>query len=120
MDFNILSIWSILNVQFELVLMQYIYVVNPIIHALWCLEAASANPTNVFIFWHAVAAYLSDLFLKPTITGIPIKLANKIISVFNKRYQEFFMNEVYFTAFCLDPCTYEPFHLYFDCSNIEI
>lgn len=75
-----------------------------IIRSLWSLEAAHANAADVFIFWLACAATLKDLFSKgPDITGIPNSLAEAVIAIFNKRYAEFFKNEIYSTTFALDP-----------------
>ena len=90
--------------KFEQILLQYINVVAPIIQSLWSLEAAHANAADVFVFWLACTATLNDLFLKGTnVTGMSLSLANSITTIFNKCYQEFFTNEVYFTAFALDP-----------------
>lgn len=36
-------------------------------------------------------------------TGIPRSLANKVTGIYNKRYDEFFKNDIYFVAFLLDP-----------------
>ena len=91
-------------VEFEWSLLQYITIVAPIIRSLWSLEAAHANAADVFVFWLASAATLRDLFAKGTATtGIPTSLAEAVIAIFNKRYKEFFANEVYFVAFVLDP-----------------
>ncbi|KAJ7224558.1 hypothetical protein GGX14DRAFT_557417 [Mycena pura] len=67
-------------------MLTYIAIVAPIIRALWSLEAA-----------HAMA---SD---PEAVSGIPRDLANKVTSIYNKRYIEFFENELYFVAFCMDP-----------------
>jgi hypothetical protein len=90
--------------QFERTLLQYINIVAPIIRSLWSLEAAHANASDVFVFWLAIAATLKDLFSKGfEKTGIQNSLAYKVTAIFNKRYKEFFSNEVYFVAFMLDP-----------------
>jgi hypothetical protein len=90
--------------EFEQDILRYINIVAPIIRSLWSLEAAHANAADAFVFWLACAATLRDLFLKgPDVTGIPRSLAEAVTAVFNKRYKEFFANEVYFTAFALDP-----------------
>jgi len=58
----------------------------------------------VFIFWLASAATHQDLFSKdPEVTGIPTLLAEAMTALFNKHYKAFFINEIYFTAFVLDP-----------------
>ncbi|KAF8329928.1 ribonuclease H-like domain-containing protein [Amanita rubescens] len=90
--------------QFEKSLLHYLHIVEPFIRSLWSLEAARANASDVFVFWCAVAAVLKNLFDKgPGITGIPNEHAEKIITVFNKRYKEMFANDLYFVAFTLDP-----------------
>lgn len=80
---------------------------------MWSLEAARANASDVFVFWCTVAAVLKSLFDKgPGITSIPTEHAEKVITVFNKRYREMFANDLYFTAFTLDPRKYNfYFHL---------
>jgi hypothetical protein len=91
---------------FEQTLLQYINIIAPIIRSLWSLEAAHANASDVFVFWLAAAATLNDLFSKgPNVTGITLALANGVTGIFNKRYREFFTNDVYFIAFAfkLDP-----------------
>ena len=90
--------------KFEQILLQYITIVAPIIRSLWSLEVAHANASDVFNFWLAIAATLNDLFSKgPNVTGISVALACKVMAIINKRYQEFFTNEIYFVAFMLDP-----------------
>jgi hypothetical protein len=94
--------------QFESILLQYINIVAPIIRSLWSLEAAHANASDVFVFWLAIAATLKDLFSKGSEkTGIADSLTREITAIFNKRYTEFFTNEVYFVAFALDPREFE-------------
>ena len=91
--------------RLEQELLQYINIVAPLIRSLWSLEAAHANAADVFVFWLAAAACLKDLFSKSSAaTGIPSSLAGDVTTIFNKRYKEFFTNEVYFTAFALNPC----------------
>ncbi|KAG2079898.1 ribonuclease H-like domain-containing protein [Suillus cothurnatus] len=90
--------------KFEQSILQYITIVAPIIRALWSLEAAHANASDVFIFWLAIIATLNDLFSKgPNVTGVPVSLACEVTAIINKQYHEFFTNEVYFVAFTLDP-----------------
>ncbi|KAF8817235.1 hypothetical protein BYT27DRAFT_7075277 [Phlegmacium glaucopus] len=85
-------------------LLQYSTVVAPLIRSLWSLEAAHANTADVLIFWLASAATLKDLFDQDVDkTGIPRSLANEVTEIYNKRYEEFFKNNIYFVAFLLDP-----------------
>jgi len=85
-------------------LLWYLSIVAPLIRSLWSLEAAHANASDVFVFWLAAAATLDDLFSKgEATTGIPRALANEITEIYNRRYAEFFQNDLYFVAFLLDP-----------------
>ena len=85
-------------------LLRYSTVVAPLIRSLWSLEAAHANAADVFIFWLASAATLKDLFDQGVDkTGIPRSLANEVTEIYNKRYEEFFKNDIYFVGFLLDP-----------------
>jgi hypothetical protein len=84
-------------------MLQYLLICNPFAHSLWCFEAANANGSDMFIFWLAIAAYLTDLFLKSELTGIPVSLSNKITQIFNTCYNKFFKNKFYFVMLCLDP-----------------
>lgn len=85
-------------------LLRYSTIVAPLIRSLWSLEAAHANAADVFIFWLASAATLKDLFDQEfDKTGIPRSLANQVTEIYNKRYEEFFKNDIYFVAFLLDP-----------------
>jgi len=91
-------------IEFEKGILQYNSIVAPMIRSLWSLEAAHANASDVFLFWLAAAATLDDLFSKgEEENGIPLSLANNITEIYNKRYEEFFANDLYFTAFLLDP-----------------
>lgn len=76
----------------------------PLIRSLWSLEAVHANAADVFIFWLASAATLKDLFEQDVNKiGIPRSLANEVTGIYNKHYEEFFKNDIYFFAFLLDP-----------------
>ena len=81
-------------------LLRYSTIVAPLIRSLWSLEAAHANAADVFIFWLASAATLKKLFDEDIDkTGIPQTLANEVTEIYNKRYEEFFKNDIYFVAF---------------------
>ncbi|KAF7985089.1 hypothetical protein HWV62_8971 [Athelia sp. TMB] len=90
--------------EFEQGNLQYITIVAPLIRSLWSLEAAHANASDTFIFWLVIAASLKRLFAKgQAATGIDPQVARQVTAIYNKRYSEFFTNEVYFVAFTLDP-----------------
>jgi hypothetical protein len=90
--------------EFHLVLLQYVQIVEPLVRSLWALEASHATASDVFIFFTACAAALKELFEQdPEATGIPRTLANAIVDKFNDRYDELFANDIYFCAFALDP-----------------
>ncbi|KAI6138392.1 hypothetical protein BKA82DRAFT_3990118 [Pisolithus tinctorius] len=84
----------------------YITIVGPFIRSLWSLEASHANASDVFLFWLAIGASLKDLVQKDDRTrpgNIPVSLMHDVIAIYNRRWKEFFRNDVYFTAFALDP-----------------
>ncbi|EPS96167.1 hypothetical protein FOMPIDRAFT_1095199, partial [Fomitopsis schrenkii] len=91
--------------KLELGLLQYTTIGEPICRSLWSLEASDANASDVFVFFTAIGASLKELFAKDQDeTGIPVALANKVVNIFNDRYDEFFFHsEIYFVAFALDP-----------------
>ncbi|KAA1479812.1 hypothetical protein DENSPDRAFT_789582 [Dentipellis sp. KUC8613] len=89
---------------FELALTQYVAIVEPFIRSLWALESSTANAADVYVFWLATASHIRELFDKDRVqTGIPLSLAEEVIGIFNDRHDEFFANDLYFTAFALDP-----------------
>lgn len=91
--------------KLELALSQYVVIIAPLMRSLWSLEASTANASDVFVFFTAIAAQLRDLFQKsPRETGIPTELANSVIEIFNDEYDNMFLNnDIYFVAFALDP-----------------
>ncbi|KAF8182478.1 ribonuclease H-like domain-containing protein [Mycena galopus ATCC 62051] len=86
-------------------MLSYEIIVAPLARSLWSLEATTANPSDAFVFWLAIAHTLDSIFeKKEKDTGISPKLAGHVRAIFNTRYLEFFNhNDVYFVAFCLDP-----------------
>ncbi|KAJ7215069.1 ribonuclease H-like domain-containing protein, partial [Mycena pura] len=95
---------SIDFLRFKTAIEIYINIVGPMIRSLWSLEAARARGSDVFIFWHAIAATLKHLLEQPTsTTGISLTLARRITTIFNRRFKKFFENEFYFVTFCMDP-----------------
>ncbi|KAI0311270.1 ribonuclease H-like domain-containing protein, partial [Amylostereum chailletii] len=92
---------------FELDLGRFVAITEPLARSTWALESSHANAADVYVFWLACAAQYRELFAKgEDQTGISMELANEVIDIFNDHFDEFFMaNEVYFTAFALDPRT---------------
>jgi len=91
--------------EFEQALIQYVTIVAPFIQSLWSLEAAHANASDIYIFWLAIQATLTNLFSKgPVLTGIQDALIGGVTATINKQYKEFFSHELYFVTFALDPC----------------
>ncbi|KAJ7668372.1 ribonuclease H-like domain-containing protein [Mycena polygramma] len=86
-------------------MLSYETIVAPLARSLWSLEATTANPSDAFVFWLAIAHTLDSVFVKnEKDTGISAKLAGHVRAIFNSRYHQFFShNDVYFVAFCLDP-----------------
>jgi hypothetical protein len=105
--------------HFEQLILHYNNIVAPFIRALWSLEAADANASDVYVFWLAIAANLNDLFKKGTRkTGISLSLSNAVTEIYNKRYTEFFSHsDIYFAAFMLDPRIFIYFEFSIDCPN---
>ncbi|KAG6379575.1 hypothetical protein JVT61DRAFT_10079 [Boletus reticuloceps] len=82
----------------------YTTIVAPLIRSVWALEAAHANASDVFVFSLAIGATLKDLFAQgQDKTGIPLSLVKHVTVTYNTRWKQFFTNDVYFTAFALDP-----------------
>ncbi|KAJ7780625.1 ribonuclease H-like domain-containing protein [Mycena maculata] len=86
-------------------MLSYETIVAPLARSLWSLEATTANASDAFIFWLAMAHTLNSIFeKKEKDTGISNKLASHVRAIFNTRYSQFFQHsELYFVAFCLDP-----------------
>jgi len=89
--------------EFERQLLVYKEIVAPLIRSLWSLEAAHANASDVLVFWLASAASLKSLFDKRETIGLSDEMADEVTGIYNKRYEEFFKNDLYFVAFMLDP-----------------
>jgi hypothetical protein len=89
--------------EFEHQLQVYKEIVAPLIRSLWSLEAAHANASDVLLFWLASAATLKNLFDKRETIGLSDEMADAVTGIYNKRYEEFFKNDLYFVAFMLDP-----------------
>ncbi|KAH9916095.1 uncharacterized protein BXZ73DRAFT_53985 [Epithele typhae] len=92
-------------VRFRHTLTVYTTIIQPLIRSLWALEALNANASDVWMFFMACAAYSSDSpGASVQETGISRELANEVIEKFNNRYDNLFVNqEIYFSAFLLDP-----------------
>ncbi|KAJ3767396.1 hypothetical protein FB446DRAFT_707851 [Lentinula raphanica] len=61
--------------------------IDPVIRALWSLEAADANASDVFVFWLAIAGYLDEMMKRPEgATGIPANVTPEVKTIYNTRY----------------------------------
>ncbi|KXN87127.1 hypothetical protein AN958_09181 [Leucoagaricus sp. SymC.cos] len=91
--------------QFEKRLIQYTTIVAPFVRLLWSLKAAHATASDVFIFWMAIGAVLNDILKNSQASlGIELTLASNIQKIYNWCYEGFFLSDLYFAAFALDPC----------------
>ncbi|KAI6043560.1 hypothetical protein EDC04DRAFT_2562532, partial [Pisolithus marmoratus] len=83
----------------------YITTVGPFICSLWSLEVSHANALDIFIFWLAIGASLKDLVKKGdgARSNVPLSLMYDVIAIYDCHWKELFQNDVYFTAFALDP-----------------
>ena len=89
--------------EFEHQLQVYKEIVTPLIWSLWSLEVAHANASYVFLFWLASAATLKDLFDRRDTIGLSDEMVEAVMGIYNKWYEEFFRNDLYFVAFILGP-----------------
>ena len=64
---------------------------------------AHANALDVFLFWLASAATLKDLFDRRDTIGLSDEMVEALMGIYNKWYEEFFRNDLYFVAFILGP-----------------
>lgn len=92
---------------FEIEMYQYISIVAPLARSLWSLESATANASDVYIFWLAIAATLKDLFITSRDKlSLEEELISSITKIINRRWRAFIdcsPTDIYFTAFYLDP-----------------
>lgn len=89
--------------RLELGLLQYVSIVQPFVRSLWALESSHATASDVYVFWLAIGASLNELFSKDSAeTGIPTTLSEEVKAIYNERFDEFFQNDIYCTAFALD------------------
>ena len=82
----------------------YTSILAPIARSIKALEGRVTNAADVYIFWLAITASLRKLFSHDY--DVDRELAQKVITIVNRRYKEFINNsptDVYFTAFFLDP-----------------
>ncbi|KAJ3718599.1 hypothetical protein DFJ43DRAFT_1042921 [Lentinula guzmanii] len=103
------------SMQFQLNLVQYNRIINPIARSLWAMEGVQTNAADVFLLWLGIGAELRALFdLDEDITGIERGLAQKVIQIFNRCFKAFIKDnpdDPYFTTLYLDP------HLYLKVGN---
>ncbi|KAJ7865480.1 hypothetical protein B0H14DRAFT_2163584, partial [Mycena olivaceomarginata] len=68
-------------------MLSYETIVVPLARSLWSLEATTANASDAFVFWLAIAHTLDSIFeRKEKHTGINHKLAAHVRAIFNTRY----------------------------------
>ncbi|KAJ3713739.1 ribonuclease H-like domain-containing protein, partial [Lentinula guzmanii] len=95
------------SMQFQLSLVQYNRIIDPIARSLWAMEGVQTNAADVFLLWLGIGAELRALFdLDEDITGIERGLAQKVIQIFNRRFKAFIKDnpdDPYFTTLYLDP-----------------
>lgn len=70
-------------------LTQFIAVGNPPARAIECLEATSANPADVYLYWLAILAGMKDALEN---CYLPDEVCGQIRGILNTRWKEFFVN----------------------------
>ncbi|KAJ3510647.1 hypothetical protein NLJ89_g4557 [Agrocybe chaxingu] len=91
------------RLRFEILLVQFIEVGSGIARAIECLEAESATPANVYLYWLAILASM-----KQALEGsfLPDDVKGEIRGIMNTRWREFFVEgptNVHLVAFYLNP-----------------
>ena len=78
----------------------------PFARAIQCLEARHATAADVYMYWLAIVAQLSDLMAKPSCKyGTVVK--ERVRAIVNFRFSQLIDNprakNIYLSAFALDP-----------------
>lgn len=90
-------------------LTQFIGVGNPLARAIECLEATSANPADVYIYWLAILAGVKDALES---CYLPDEVCGQIRGILNSRWRGFFVDgptNAHLSAFYLNPGEYPSF-----------
>lgn len=92
--------------EFRLNLDIYIAVTEPIARSIECIEAVRSNPCDVFVFWAACVAMIREALTDEDLE-IPPEVCAQIRLIVNSRWREMFKdNDLYLTAFYLNPCKF--------------
>ncbi|CAA7260791.1 unnamed protein product [Cyclocybe aegerita] len=91
------------RLRFEILLVQFIEVGSGIARAIECLEAESATPADVYLYWLAILASM-----KQALEGsfLPDDVKGEIRGIMNARWREFFVEgptNAHLVAFYLNP-----------------
>ncbi|KAJ7081062.1 hypothetical protein C8R44DRAFT_653314, partial [Mycena epipterygia] len=90
---------------FEMELKQFIMILEPIAHAIKCLEGLEVTVGNMWKFYVAITAVLRDIFAED-ILSFPQSLQDDVCSIVNRRYEEMIdgpSGDIYLAGFYLDP-----------------
>ena len=94
------------GLRFEMELTQFISVGNPLARAIECLEATSANPADVYLYWLAILGGVKDALES---CYLPDEVCGQIRGIINSRWKEFFVDgptNAHLSAFYLNPGEY--------------
>lgn len=97
---------SMERLAFQMSLTQFIAVGEGIARAIECLEATSANPANVYLYWLAVVAHMKQALVT---SKLPNSVCGQIRQIIITRWQQFFVDgptNIHKTAFYLNPSKY--------------
>ncbi|KAF4617260.1 hypothetical protein D9613_005661 [Agrocybe pediades] len=92
-----------IDLLFEIRLTQFLAVGRPFACAIQCLEAASANPADVYLYWLAIIASVKRAL---ETCQLPDDVCGQIRGIINSRWQEFFIDgptNAHLCAFYLHP-----------------
>lgn len=97
--------------DFQLMLDRYIAVTGPIAKSIECIEGTSTTACDIFVFWIATIASIKDA-LENEDLDFPPDVCEQIRSVLNARWRQLFhQNDLYLTAFYLNPRKQHPHFL---------
>lgn len=91
------------TLQFEISLTQFIALGSPFARAIECLEASSASPADVYLFWLAILGGIKDALDS---CYLPDDVRGQVRGIINTRWKEFFIEgptNAHLSAFYLNP-----------------